>query len=194
MNRFIIMTVGKTHSGKTTFAKLLEKHLMNSVVIDQDHHAEFLHKHYKKLLPQQGPNAIKYDLTQMIVNYAVTNSHCHLILCNSNRNQKGRLQLLEQYHKKGFQSILVHFEIADEVLKERVKNSQRSTTILRTASNFEEVLNRQELETNKGDIIPPHEGEASHLFTINDSNEISAVIETIVSIISVNNRGEIISN
>ena len=54
MNRFVIMTVGKTHSGKTTFAKALEKELVNSVVVDQDNHAEFLHTHYKKLLPQQG--------------------------------------------------------------------------------------------------------------------------------------------
>ena len=43
MNRFVIMTVGKTHSGKTTFAKALEEEMTNSVVIDQDNHAEFLH-------------------------------------------------------------------------------------------------------------------------------------------------------
>lgn len=29
MKRLVIMTVGKTHSGKTTFAKALEKELLN---------------------------------------------------------------------------------------------------------------------------------------------------------------------
>ena len=42
MTRLVILTVGKTHSGKTTFAKALEKELPNSVVIDQGNHAEFL--------------------------------------------------------------------------------------------------------------------------------------------------------
>ncbi len=59
MNRFVIITVGKTHSGKTTFAKKLEKQLCNSIVIDQDNHAEFINTFYKKLLPKHGPNTIK---------------------------------------------------------------------------------------------------------------------------------------
>ncbi|WP_318837459.1 ATP-binding protein [Psychrobacillus glaciei] len=47
MNRLVIMTVGKTHSGKTTFAKALEEQISNSIVIDQDNHAEFLHTYYQ---------------------------------------------------------------------------------------------------------------------------------------------------
>lgn len=35
MNRLVIMTVGKTHSGKTTFAKVLETELLNSVVLSK---------------------------------------------------------------------------------------------------------------------------------------------------------------
>lgn len=184
MNRFVIMTVGKTHSGKTTFAKALEKQLENSVVIDQDNHAQFLHTYYEKLLPKHGSNGIKYALTQTIVNYAVTNTDCHLILCNSNRNKQGRTQLLEQFHQKGFASIIVDFEIPDNVLKERVRNSQRSTSILRTASNFVEVLERQHLESNKGNVIAPIEGEANYLFNIKDSNEVNVVIKEIIGIIS----------
>ena len=34
MKRLVIMTKGKTHSGKTTFGKQLEKELPNSIVID----------------------------------------------------------------------------------------------------------------------------------------------------------------
>lgn len=182
MNRLVIMTVGKTHSGKTTFAIALEKEMSNSVVIDQDNHAEFLHTYYQILLPKQGHNTIKYALTQTIVNYAVNETNCHLILCNSNRNRKGRLKLLEQYHNKGFTSILVNFDLPEHVLKERVEKSQRSTAILRTASTFDEVLTRQQDETNKDDVVAPIEGEADHLFVIKNVDEIQSVIQGIVNI------------
>jgi predicted kinase len=182
MNRLLIMTVGKTHSGKTTFAKALEKELHNSVVIDQDNHAEFLHLYYQKLLPKQGPNVIKYAITQTIVDYAVNETNCHIIRCNSHRSQKSRLEQLAFYHEKGFTSILVNFDIPTHVLEERIAKSNRSKNVLRVASTFEEVLNRQENETNKKDIIAPIKGEADHFFTIKNSDDIQSVIERIVNI------------
>jgi predicted kinase len=179
MNRLIIMTVGKTHSGKTTFAKALEKELHNSVVIDQDNHAEFLHSYYQTLLPKQGPNVIKYAITKTIVDYAVNETNCHIIRCNSHRSQKSRLDQLAYYHEKGFTSILVNFEIPTHVLEERIAKSNRSKNVLRVASTFEEVLTRQENETNKGDILAPIEGEADHLFLIKKPDDIQSVIKRI---------------
>lgn len=182
MNRLVILTVGKTHSGKTTFAKALEKVMPNSVVIDQDNHAEFLHAYYQSLIPKQGHNTIKYALTQTIVNYAVNETNSHLILCNSNRNRTGRLKLLERYRKEGFTTILVNFDIPGHILKERIARSQRSTTILRTALTFDEVLSRQQDETNNSDVIEPIEGEADQLFVIKNEEEVQSVIRKIVSI------------
>ena len=181
MSRLVILTVGKTHSGKTTFAKALEKEMLNSVVIDQDNHAEFLHTFYEKLLPENGPNVIKHSITQTIVDYAINKTNCHLILSNSNRNHKGRLQLLEHFHAKKFTSIIVNFNISDEILKERVKNSQRGTSVLRTALTFEEVLRRQRSE----DVMAPLEGEADHLLTINHVNEVKLVIQQIIHIANI---------
>jgi deoxyadenosine/deoxycytidine kinase len=166
MNRLVIMTVGKTHSGKTTFAEALEKELHNSVVIDQDNHAEFLHTYYQPLLPKNGPNLIKYALTQTIVEYAVNETD---------------MKRLEHFHEKGFTSILVHFDISEHILKERIAKSNRSTTVLRTASTFEEVLTRQEKEINK-DVIAPINGEANLLFVINHPDEVQSVINRIVKI------------
>lgn len=182
MKRLAIITVGKTHSGKTTFAKALEKELVNSVVIDQDNHAEFLHTYYQSLLPKQGSNTIKYAITQAIVNHAVDDTNSHLIICNSNRNRKGRLRQIEYYQKNGFTTILVNFEFPDHILKERITNSERSTSILRVASTFDEVLSRQRAETNRNDIIAPTEEEADHLFVIKTSDEVMSVILKIVDI------------
>lgn len=182
MKRLVIVTVGKTHSGKTTFAQELEVHLNNSIVIDQDNHAEFINTYYKSLRPQEGPNTIKYSITNTIVDYAVQKTDFHLILCNSNLNSKGRTDLLTYFHNKGFESIIVYFDIPDSILQERVANSQRSKSIFRTASSFNEVLNRQITESSKGEVPVPKEGEANYLFVIKDSQEVQSVIHRIVEI------------
>jgi adenylate kinase family enzyme len=182
MKRFVIMTVGKTHSGKTTFARALEQELANSLVIDQDNHAEFINTYYKNLIPKQGPNTFKYTITQTVVDYAVEQTDFHLILCNSNTNRKGRLELLKQFHEMGFSSILVHFNIPEHILRERVAESRRSKVIFRKASTFEEVLMRQIAESQKGRIIEPTEEEADYLFEIKNSDEVESVIQRLVNI------------
>lgn len=178
------MTVGKTHSGKTTFAKELEQQLGNSVVIDQDNHAEFVNTYYRSLRPLEGPNTIKYAITNTIVDYAVRQTDFHLVLSNSNRNTKGRLELIRYFHDKGFESVLVHFDLPDYILQERICTSQRSKSIFRTASNFIEVLNRQTQESQQSNISDPQEGEANYLFVIKDTNEVQSVIQSIVNLVS----------
>ncbi|XEC93105.1 AAA family ATPase [Paenibacillus tarimensis] len=182
MKRLVIITVGKTHSGKTTFAKELEQHLHNSVVIDRDNIAEFINTYYKSLLPEQGVNTLKNAISRTIVDYAVNETNFHLILCNANRGRKGRLDLLERFRQKGFVSIIVNFDIPDSILHSRIANSQRSTAIFRSASNFEEVLSRQQSESHNGDVLPPTGGEADHLFVIKDSNEVQSTIQEITNI------------
>lgn len=178
MNRYIIMTVGKTHSGKTTFAKELEKKLVYSVMVDQDAHAEFLQTHYARLLPKDGPNLIKYTLTRTIVDYAVNETDRHIILSNSNLKMNSRRALLEEFYSKGFTSILVYFDIADSILQERVAASRRSTEILRTAVSFQEVLNKQQANG-----VAPSENEADVLIFIKQPVETPAAINQIVRLV-----------
>lgn len=184
MKRLVIITVGKTHSGKTTFARALEKELYNFFVMDQDNHAEFINTYYKNLQPKQGPNTLKHALLKLIVDYAKEHTDLNLIICNSNRSRNGRLYLLEElFNKDEFVRILVHFDISDDVLHKRVIQSGRSTNIFRGAySNFEEVLVRQQAESLKEDVIDPVEGEADHLFVIKDSKEVDSVIKEVVHI------------
>lgn len=176
MRRRVIMTVGKTHSGKSTFARELEKRLNNSIIIDQDNHAEFINTHYVNLRPVDGPNTFKYAITRTIVDYAVQHTDRHLILCNSNRNRRGREESLSYFHNRGFESILVFFDIPDAILHERISVSERSHKVFRAASSFGEVLNRQ-IELKEPD---PESSEANHFFVIRDSSEVLAVIEKIV--------------
>ena len=129
MNRLVVMTIGKTHSGKTTFAKELESVLQQAIVIDQDNHAEFINSHYQKLRPMEGANTLKSSITNTIVDYAIEQSNMHIILSNSNLNKIGRSNILQNFHNKGFESVLVYFDLSNDLLKERVKQSQRSRAI-----------------------------------------------------------------
>lgn len=183
MNRFVIMTVGKTHSGKTTFAKSLEKQLSNSVVIDQDHQAQFLNTFYPALLPKQGPNKIKYALTQTIVDYAVRETNHHLIVCNSNLNRQDRIKWLEYYRCKGFTRVLVHFDLPDDVLEERVGKSKRSKNIFRVPISYQELLARQQELMSEGSANFPREDEADHLLVIQNPDEVESVIGKIIKLV-----------
>lgn len=184
MKRLAIITVGKTHSGKSTFARDLERALDNSFVMDQDNHAEFINLHYKKLQPKSGPNTLKHSISQLIVEYAKEHTDLHIIASSANRNRTGRKYLLEEvYHKDEFVRILVHFDISDEILLERIANSQRSTNIFRgNYTTFEEVLMRQQKESQLEDVVDPEEGEADYLFVIKDGDDVGSVIKEIISL------------
>lgn len=180
MKRLVIMTVGKTHSGKTTFARELEQELDNSLVMDQDNQAEFINMFYNKLQPKQGPNTLKHAMSRLLVKYAIEQTDFNLIICNSNRSRTGRFSLFEQlFPTADFIRVLVHFDIPDHVLQSRVRHSERSTKIFRSASNFEEVLIRQQADSN---AIDPIEGEADYLFVIKDNEEVNGVIQSILHI------------
>jgi len=179
MNKIVVVTVGKTHSGKTTFAKQLELQLKNTVIIDQDNHASFINAYYKSLCPKEGPNTLKYAVTQTIVDYTVNQTDCHLVLCNSNLARNGRMDVLDYFRRKGFISILVYFNIPDDVLKARVTESQRSKDIFRSASTFGDVLARQQ----KSEASVPEIGEADHLFVVSRNEEdVPMVIKKITEI------------
>ena len=182
MKRLLILMVGKTHSGKSSFAKALAKQLSNSLVIDQDNHAEFINTHYRALLPERGPNTLKYSET--IVDYAINQTNFHLILCNGNRAQKPRIELLETFQAKGFTNILVNFEIPNEILAARVAKTKRSRNIFRHASSFEEVLARQQEDENKREFAAPSVNEAHHYFYIKSDSASVDVIREIIRITS----------
>jgi len=181
MKRLMIMTVGKTHSGKTTFARMLEQELDNSLVIDQDNHAEFINTYYKKLQPKQGANSVKHAISQVIADVAINETDFNLIICNSNLNRIGRMDLLNRvFTKEKFIQIIVHFDLPDEVLQDRVLHSERSTNVFRVATSFEEVLLRQKADSLREDISDPNDEEADHLFVIREDQDVSSVVKKIV--------------
>lgn len=184
MKRLVVITVGKTHSGKSKFARELEKELENSFVLDQDDHAQFINTYYQKLQPKSGPNTLKHSISKLIAEYAIENTGLHVIASSANRTRKGREYLLEEFYgQEKFVRVLVHFDIPDEILEERVINSKRNTNIFRgNYSSFEQVLIRQQSESLSEDVVEPVKGEADYLFVVKDNNENDSVIKDIVNI------------
>lgn len=182
MTRLVIVTVGKTHSGKSTFARILNEQLDHSLVIDQDNHAQFINMHYRSLLPEHGPNTFKHTINQTIIDYAINQTTFHLILCNAYRSRRYRQKVLAKFHASGFTSILVHFNIPIEVLEARIENSQRDTNIFRTASGFREVLAKQQAESSNEDIATPEASEANHIFQIKREEDVPSIIQKILQL------------
>ena len=180
--RLAVMTVGMTHSGKTTFAHQLQARLPDSVVVDQDTHAAFLNTYYGGIVPTEGPNHLKFALTRTIVDYAVDRTAAHLIFCNANRSSAARARLLDRLACAGLTTVLVDFRIAADLLRQRVAASDRSTDVLRSSTSFAEVLARQQQASNDPDTAPPSAGEADHLFRVDHVDDVPTVVEAILEI------------
>lgn len=169
------MTIGKTHTGKTTFAHLLKQQLTSAFILDQDNHAAFINKYYHELLPTDGPNILKHGLSRFIANYAKVHTDLHVIVCNANLQAHERATLLQDvFPKTDFLQILVYFDIADETLKKRIAMSDRPTDIFRgNLKTFSELL------ANQQKITAPSEEEADYLFVIKSDDDIQKVIQAI---------------
>ncbi|SIT75794.1 ATP-binding protein [Edaphobacillus lindanitolerans] len=179
MERLAVMTAGMTHSGKTTFANRLAEVLPGSVVIDQDIQARFLNTHYPMLLPEQGPNEIKHALTQCIVEHAVDKTSLHLILSNSNLGTESRRRWLAYYKDQGFVTVLVSFDLEEDRLRRRIRESTRSTDIFRVSLSYDGLLDRQ-MKNFPG--VQPEPDEADHVLTIKSEEDVQRVINRILEI------------
>ena len=107
-------------------------------------------------------------------------TNLHLIICNSNRSKSGRFYLLnELFPQNEYVRILVHFNIPDDVLYERVARSTRSTNILEV-DILVSKSDRQQTESLHDDVVDPVENEADYLFVIRNNKDVSFTIEEIV--------------
>lgn len=180
MKRIVILTIGPTHSGKTTIARQLEQALPHFVVLDQDNQAEFLNTHYVKLVPQNGPNTLKFLLSETLLHYAIAQTSYNLILCNSNIHKAPRQQLLARFFPaEHFIRIYIHFALAQEVLQTRIDHTLRDTKLFRDATyTYEELLEKQLPQ-----IDSPTCDEVDYVLTINEQTTTQQLVSEIEMII-----------
>ncbi|MGI1805532.1 ATP-binding protein [Exiguobacterium sp. TDN 0502] len=179
--RTVLLTIGTTHAGKTTFARQLAQRLPASLVIDQDLQAHFLLEHYPDLVPSEGPNQIKHDLTGWLIEQAITSSVETIILCNANTTRIGRKQLLQHFPRATFRSILVWFDLPEATLVDRLTHSTRDGREVRGDSSYQEIYQRQRIE-------PPAQHEADKIIHFQSISEIDMFLHHYLSSTSVNEK------
>ena len=180
MKRIVILTIGPTHSGKTTIARQLEQTLSHFVVLDQDNQAEFLNAHYEKLVPQNGPNTLKFLLSETLLHYAIAETSYNLILCNSNIHKAPRQQLLARFFPaEQFVRVYIHFDFAREVLQTRIDNTLRDTKLFRDSTyTYEELL-----ESQLPQIDSPTCDEVDYVLTVDEHTTTQKLLNKIEMII-----------
>lgn len=184
---YVVMTVGKTHSGKTTFWWELKKKLKNCCVIDSDEITVFL----KEILPElfATTNFRKNDsfcndsplrmMTLLDIYEYATHTNSTIILTNVNSTKRFRKKEIALAHKTGRKVIMVYFNRSEQVLLERISKSTRSKKCLRTSKTFEELLIRKQRDWFEA----PDKKEADIFLEITDDKSWGASQKTILALL-----------
>ena len=181
MSKYVIMMVGKTHSGKTTFGYNLEKAIKNSVVLQTDPISLFIQENFSvDIDPDFEYNgefknpALKFKLFSSIFDHILELKKYTLILSNSNMHQKARTEMISKIRNHGYRVIGIFMNYPEEFLLNRIKKSNRDAKYLNLSNSFQEVLLRQ-----RNLFIEPRKEEFDVLFEINSENQIHEIQDKI---------------
>ena len=172
--------VGKTHSGKSTFARMLENALPDFAILETDPIGLFLKESFSKASKLhdeiQGDfsgTTLKFEVFETILAHTLLHKQ-NIILANSNMWRDGRARIFQKIYDAGYQSVIVHMNIPEQELLNRVEKSDRPTDVLTTSKNFTELVIKQ-----REFMALPTSNESDHFFEIGDVGEIESVIKKI---------------
>jgi shikimate kinase len=146
------MTVGKTHSGKTTFGKELTGKLGKYCLLDFDILVEFFKTTYPWLYnielfktPKDANDAHYLSLkVRTTIFKQALKTDLPIIFTNANTLKKLRKKFCTLAHKEGKKNIIIYFNRPEKVLLERIEKSKRSKICLTRSTDFQDLLlNRQ---------------------------------------------------
>lgn len=180
-----ILTVGRTHSGKTTFGRQLAEVLPRPLLVETDTIELFLKANYPPLYSdlkdpdqRQMRGRLKLSLLHDIAT-AGLESKCNIILTNSNLQKQQRSETINKIRKFGAFVAIVYLNVPVEILLARIRSANRSTAVLTSSANYEELLMRKQYQ----DLLePPTLEEADTIFEIGD-DQITETIDKIINLI-----------
>jgi len=149
--KYIIMCVGHTHTGKTTFARKLAKEITDLVVIDNDDISAFLNEKYLPavLSPYnkikrtfKEPN-LKFLLSQDIFKFCLR-AGLNVIHSSGNLGKDARLIIKNNAKKYGYKLITIYFNLPKDVIHERIITAKKYTKSLWRSKNWHQVMENQE--------------------------------------------------
>lgn len=175
-NKKLIIFIGRTHSGKTTFAKKLEKKYKNLLVLEADPIEIFLKEQFprfkelnEKLNVQKDNILLRRDIFLLFLKFALKSGR-PIVLSNANIWKEWRDQMIELGRQSNYKVIGIYFDIPDKVLLERVKKAKRPTKFIREAKNFKDLLASQ-----KSRIQIPRSFDFDKFFVIKTENDLEKI-------------------
>lgn len=184
---FVIMTVGKTHAGKTTFGKKIANKINNFCLLDSDEIAEFLKDKYPLLYNQDhslNSNELVpgYYLKRAIlleVYKQALKTNLTIISTSANSTKKIRTKIKGMLKKEGRKLIIIYFNVSEEVLMKRIGASNRSRKCLYYSKDFVDLLVNKQGHRFEA----PDKREADYFFEIKDDVSSKKVFNEVLNLI-----------
>ncbi|MBI2427027.1 MAG: ATP-binding protein [Candidatus Kerfeldbacteria bacterium] len=184
--KFVIMMVGKTHSGKTAFALKLIRKLPEFIHLEGDPIHVFILQNFP-LIWIVEKNRDGRDLKNPLLKHRLLNEvfitalerGFSVILSSTNLQRNVREFLIQESHERQARVALVYLNIPNETLLERVRASTKPTYFLNQSRDFVELLKRQELLW----FEEPWLDEADWYLEIRDEKDIEPTIEKLVALV-----------
>lgn len=184
-NKYIIMLVGYTHSGKTTFAKNFIKNNKDFTMIDNDEIASFLNKTYP-LVVHSNYNKIKRNFKEPNLKFLISTeifkfslkANLNIIHASGNLGKDARLLVTNNAKKFGYKLITVYFNLPRDILLNRIKNSKKPKDCFKLSKNWDQVFEKQELYAE----LPPSKKNTIY-YEIQDKEDYQKVLKELQIII-----------
>ncbi len=185
----LIMFIGKTHSGKTTFAKELEEINHDVLVLEADPIALFMRENFPKLREMDDKEhsvkfknvSLKYKIFLLLLEFSMSFDKT-IILSNSNMYSSGRKLIFNLAKKFNYKIIGVYFDFPEELLVSRIKKSKRTTKILRVSKDFNELIINQRTR-----MQIPNPKDFNKFFIVNSESNFNEMKKDLIKIIKNSN-------
>lgn len=177
-NKTLIMLIGKTHSGKTTFANKF-KTKSDLLILEADPIAVFMKDKFPKLRKiddtEHNGNfkniSLKFKVFLLFVEFGLSTG-LPIMLSNSNMWSRGRKMIFKLCKKFKYKTIGVYFDYPEEVLIDRIKKTSRSTEALRLSKTFNKLIINQ-----RSRMQEPKKKEFDEFFVVKKEGDLEKIIK-----------------
>ncbi|MFA6325144.1 MAG: AAA family ATPase [Candidatus Paceibacterota bacterium] len=185
-NKYVVMCVGFTHSGKTTFTKKLYKKIKNTVLLDNDEIANFINLQYKDLVfssfnhtkKNYKDPGLKFLLSKQIFEFSLR-AGLNLIQASCNLGKDAQSFIKKTTKKYNYKLITVYFNLPEKVLIKRIKNTKKDTRCFRLSLKWNQVLEKQKLYMN----LPPDKNTDVY-FEIKNNQDSRKVLSKLIELLN----------
>lgn len=178
------MTVGMSHTGKTSFWCKLSKNNNKFVCLDTDTFVIFAKQQYENIFKESyskrdfdNPN-MKVAYQKFIINFCNENNFFPII-SNCNIYKDFRKKRINYLQNLDYKIIQIYFDLPINLIKKRNLTTFKSKDALIKHNNYYESFQEQ-LKIFEA----PDQNEANHFFHITHDDQKSNIIEKILKLVS----------